>query len=351
MSEAIVLSTLARELGAELYIPEGSSVQPTAVVRGVAPIHGAKDGHVTFLTNPQYESHAATTPATAVITAKRIASCPRAQLVHKNPYWAFAMTAQRFFKHDDGPIGVSPLAYVHADAKIGQGVTIYPHAYVAEKAVIGDHAVLYPGVFVGRGAVVGERSVLRANVVVEHGVKVGRRVLVHGGSVLGADGFGFAPGEQSIAKIPQIGTVVVGDDVEIGGLTTVDRGALTDTVIGEDSKLDSAVHIGHGSKTGKHCMVCGMAGMAGSATLGDWVTVAGLSGIVNNVTVGDRITVGGMSAPTKDLEGEGKTFIGYPAMEAGDWRRQIVLMRNLPKLLDRVKELEAKLASLESRNA
>ena len=342
----VTLSDLAARLKAELVLPAGAAADLTdRPLTGLAPIAHAQDGQVTFLVSDEYARHLETTGATAVIVKAALPSARFAQLVHRNPYWAFAKTAQLFFPLKTEAAGVSAKAHVDPTAEVAASATVYPFAYVGARARIGERAVLYPGVYVGDGAQIGADTVLRANVVVEHGVRIGERCLVHGGAVLGADGFGFAPGEGELAKIPQVGSVVIGDDVEIGGATTVDRGALEDTRLGRGTKLDSHVHVGHGSQTGEYCLMCGLSGLAGSVKLGNWVTVAGHSAVDNRVEMVDGATLGGFSAMTKDAPAK-DVYLGFPAQPAGAWRRMIVRQRNLDALEARVKELETKLAAL-----
>lgn len=333
------LSAIAKLIGAELVT--GKNADGDTEITGVAPIAAAKPGELTFLTDLAFASHLAQSSAAAVIIAKAAVDVPAAQLVHNNPYFAFAKAAQIFHAPLRGNGKISDRAEIAQSAKLGQGVTVHAFVTVADDAVIGDGVELFPGVYVGRGAIIGKDSVLRANAVLEYGCKLGERVLVHAGAVIGADGFGFAPGETEIAKIPQIGAVTVGNDVEIGPNTTIDRGAMHDTMIGNGTKLDSHVHVAHNCVIGEHCMLCGMSAMAGSAKLGNWVILAGGTCVDNKVEMGDRTTLGGFSAMTKDTDGPG-VYIGFPAQPGGEWRRQIVMQRRLPELLKRIKDLEAK---------
>jgi UDP-3-O-[3-hydroxymyristoyl] glucosamine N-acyltransferase len=336
----LTVAELARRLGATLVAGAGTGSQ---AVTGVAPIAQAKAGDLTFVASPDFARHVATTAATAVLLKEAVPGLKAAQLVHRNPYFAFAKAAQLFHPPRHESPGHSPKAHVEPGAVVAPSATLYPFAYVGARARIGERAVLYPGVYVGADAVIGEGTVLRANVVVENGVTVGSRVLVHGGAVLGADGFGFAPGEGELAKIPQIGKVVIADDVEIGGLTTVDRGALEDTRVGRGTKLDSHVHIGHGAVLGERCMMCGQSGLAGSAKLGDGVIVGGGAAVDNRCELAPGVVVGAVSAVTKDLPDPG-VYLGFPAMPAGEFRRMTARMRRLGELEDRVKALEAALA-------
>lgn len=342
----ISIGDLAKELGAVLHAPkQGDDSRAEAILlTGVAPLGSAQAGQLSFLANPEYAKLLPSTKASAVIVAKESAECDAVQLIHSNPYWAFAKSSQFFFKPESFAPGVSVQAYVAPTARVGKDVTILPNAFVAEDAHIGDGVVLYPGVYVGKGAQIGSGTVIRANAVIEHGVIIGRRGLIHGGAVIGADGFGFAPGEKSIAKIPQIGRVVIGDDVEVGGLSTIDRGAMADTIIGDGTKIDSHVHVGHNVVIGKNCMLCAFSGIAGSAKLGDWVTLAGHAAVNNHVVIASRVTVGAMSGLTKSAPVSG-VYMGFPAQPASEWRRQTARVRRLQELEERVKKLEALLAA------
>lgn len=332
------LHDLAARLKGELHGPGDLEIT------GIAAIADASPGEVTFLVSADYEKYLATTRASAVIVGAKRPDVSLPQIVHKNPYWAFAKTSQLFHQRPRPAAGVSPHAIVAADAVIDPSATIMPLAFVGAGARIGQRVVLYPGVYVGAGTQIGDDSELRANVVVEDGLTIGARVLIHGNTTLGADGFGFAPGEGELAKIPQVGGVVIGDDVEIGACTTVDRGALDDTKIGRGTKLDSHVHVGHGTHVGEHTMLCGFCGVAGSARIGNWVVCGGHSAINTKTVIADGSQLGAMSALTSSPEGKG-TFLGFPAMPAGEWRRQVVMMKRLPDLEKRLKALEARLGA------
>ena len=341
----MLLSELARYLGAELIPPPSAADGWDLDVRGVEPIATARAGSVTFITSEDFAQFLGTTAASAVIVAKPRPEVKGAQLVHKNPYWAFARTAQVFYPPKKEVAGLAPTAHIDPAAEVDATATVYPFAYVSAGAKLGPRVVLYPGVYVGEGAVIGADTVVKANVVIEAGVRVGKRVLIHAGTVLGADGFGFAPGADGHAKIPQIGGVVINDDVEIGALSTVDRGALEDTVVGRGTKMDDHTHLAHGTSTGEHCIMCAYAALAGSSHLGNWVVIGGHTGVTNKVRLADRVQVGACSGVTKDLDEEG-VYIGFPAQPAGEWRRHIARARRFSALEDRIKALETTIATL-----
>ena len=332
------LKDLSELLGGELF---GISATQAALlqVSGIAAIDKAGPKEVSFLINPEYMKYAATTRAAAVIVGKQIDDCSNPQILHKNPYWAFAKTAQ-LFAPDRVELGEkSGQAYISPSAKLGKNVSIYPFVYLSDGCEIGDDCVLFPGVYIGRNAKIGNNCILRASVTIEDGIIVGDRVLIHGNAVIGADGFGFAPGSDDIAKIPQVGIVRIGDDVEIGGGSTIDRAAMGETLIGNGCKLDSSIHIAHNVQLGEHTMMCGGAFVAGSAKVGKWNILAGSSSVNNHVVLADRVTVGALAGVTKSLSEPGE-YMGFPAIPAGEWRRQVAGVRRLKELTERVRRLE-----------
>ena len=333
----IEVKELAERLGATLHIPNGADA--TVVVENVGPVDKATSKDVTFLINPDYFKYAPTTKAAAVIVGSVIVDCPRLQIVHSNPYWAFATAFQMFVdpRVESGSIDES--SWVSAEAEIGKNVTIYPGVYVSEGVSIGDSSVLFPGVYLGRGVKVGAKTILRSNVVVEDGCILGDRVLIHGNTTVGADGFGFAKGESNHAKIPQIGIVRIEDDVEIGAGCTIDRAALGETVIGRGSKLDSSVHVGHGAKIGAHGILCSGAAIGGSAKLGEWVVLAGSTSVSNNVELADHVKIGALAGVTKSLRQAGE-YMGFPAVAANQWRREVAAVRRLKSMEERISNLE-----------
>ncbi len=340
------LDQIAETLGARLVMPAGAPPPAAVEIEGVAPLDRAGPRQLSFLASAGFARHLPATRAAAVILAAESDACPVPQLVHPKPYWAFARVSQLFWQPPRPATGVDERAWVAADAELGEEVAIAPFAYVGPGARLGDRVALFPGAYVGAGAVVGEDSVLRANAVVEEGVRVGARALIHAGAVLGGDGFGFADGEGEIAKIPQTGSVELGDDVEVGANSSVDRGALEDTLIGSDTKLDSLVQVGHGARVGHHARLCAFSAIAGSARLGNWVIIAGHGGVNNQCELPDGSTLAAMSAITKTVREPGQ-YAGFPAVPAAEWRKTVAASRRLPQLLERVRRLEARLAELE----
>ena len=336
----ISLIELATKLNGVLHCAANDSDVPT--ISGVAPIDSAKGHELTFLTSAAYFQFAATTKAGVVIVGKLAEDCTRPQIVHENPYWAFATAFQMFVGTRPESGLIDPRAYVSKSATVGENVTIYPGAYISEGCVIGNHSVIFPNSYLGRDVKIGESTIIRANVVIEDRCILGSRVFIHGNTTIGADGFGFAPGRDSIAKIPQVGIVRIEDDAEIGAGSTVDRAAMGETVIGRGAKLDSGVHIAHNVHIGEHTIVCGGACVAGSAKIGNWVILAGGTSISNHVEIGDRVVIGALAGVTKSIKIPGE-YMGFPAMPAKEWRREIASIRRISSMNERLNRLEERL--------
>lgn len=339
------LSELARLIGAELRAPRDAA---DLDIRGVATLDQAGPDQLTFLTNPRFASKAATTRAAAIIVAAPLAEVDKPQLVSSNPYAAMAKASQRFYERRHTFSGQSELAYVHPSAEVDESATLYPFAFVDQGAKVGPGCVLYPHSYVGIDAVLGARCVLYPAAVVMETCKLASDVVVHGGAVLGADGFGYAPTREGIEKIPQIGGLVVGEACEIGSTSSVNRGAFEDTTLGKGVKLDSHVHIAHGVGVGDFSMVCGLAGIAGSAKVGKRYIGAGQSGVAPGVEAGDNVTLGAQSGLIVSVSEKGE-YLGFPAVPAAEWRRQTVSLGKLPELLKTVRKLEQRIAELEKR--
>ena len=332
----LTIRDLADKLGATLKLPPGAS--DNTIVQGVAPIDTATAQDVAFLINPDYYKFASSTQAAVVIVGSFVEQCQRPQLIHRNPYWAFAFSAQLFqvARHESKTI--DSRALISKKAAIGHDVTVYPNVYVSDGVVIGDGSVLFPGVYLGRGVKIGRNCILRANVVVEDSCVLGDRVLIHGNTTVGADGFGFASSDSGHLKIPQTGIVFIEDDVEIGAGCTIDRAAMGQTFIGRGTKLDSSVHVGHGAKIGAHGILCSGVAVGGSAKIGDWVVLAGAASVSNNVELTDHVTIGALAGVTKNLRESGE-YMGFPAVPANQWRREVAGVRRLKSLEEKFRNI------------
>jgi len=346
------VSIAARTL-AELAALVGGKVvgNGEVAIQRVAPIHEAVTGEITFLTNPRYARHLEGCQASAVIVgvgaaAAYLGRSNLAFLETADPYAAFARILQLFSPPAPLPQSCSSQASVDASAIIADGVTIFPHVYVGARAKVGRNSALYPGVFVGDDAEIGCDSVLHPNVVVRHGCRVGDRVTLHAGVVIGSDGFGYAGRGESRVKIPQVGVVVVEDDVEIGANTTVDRATLGQTVICRGVKIDNLVQIAHNVNIGEHSVVAAQAGIAGSTKIGRHVTIAGQAGIVNHVEIGDGVTIGPQSGIPKSVPAGAVLSGGIAAAPHHEWLKVMTLLPQLPKLWASVRVMERQIAEL-----
>lgn len=338
------LIEISKLIGAELH---GSSDAAELEISAVAPIDRAESGSISFIASADYEKFLDQTQASAIICKKVYPKLKLPQLIHHHPYLAFAKIALQFFKPEHGFKGISEQAYVAESATLESDITLFPHVFIGPGAKIGRGAVIYPGVYVGAGAIVGTESILYPNVVIGDRCQIGSRVMIHAGTVIGADGFGFVKGEQEIVKIPQTGIVVIEDDVELGGLCTVDRATMGETRIKRGTKFDSKVHIAHNVEVGENCLFSALTGVAGSAKIGNWVTSGGNAGFNGHIEVGDGVTIGAKAGVTASL-GAGGVYMGFPAVPAQQWRKQHVYIKRLPDYEKRVKELERRLAELEA---
>ena len=320
------------------------------VIRRFAAIDEAGPGEITFVANPRYQRYLDRCAASAVIVGPGIVKeapsvAGKAYLETPNPYLAFAKILQIFHPPATGDQQISPLASIADSAHLGEKVTLYPNVFVCADARVGSGSVLYPGVFVGEGAHVGKDCVLYPQAVIRERCRLGDRVILHPGVVIGSDGFGYARDGDARIKIPQIGTVEIEDDVEIGANTTVDRGTLGRTVIGRGTKIDNLVQIAHNVSIGEHCVIAAQAGIAGSTRIGRAVTLAGQVGVVNHVTIGDGATIGPQSGVAQSVPAGAVLSSGLPAAPHHEWLKVMALLPHLPKLWRLVRGLEKQVAN------
>jgi len=334
VGNSLLLSDLARKIGAKLQ-GEDSEVD------GIASIEEAGPGQVTFLSNPKYARLARETRASAMIAKTPVPEAGCAFLLSPNPYYAFACAVEVFHPPRRPAAGVSPLSSVHPRASLGRDVSIGPFVVVEEEAVVGDRCALMAGVYVGRAASVGEDTLIYPNVTLYHEVRVGKRVILHAGCVVGSDGFGFAPSAEGYRKIQQVGTVEIGDDVEIGANTTIDRAALGVTRIGRGTKLDNLIQVGHNVVIGKDTVIAAQAGISGSCKIGNQVMIGGQEGLAGHLEVGNGVMLGAKSGVASSISAaETPAWSGVPAMPHKTWLRMAMLLPSLPELFRRVRRLE-----------
>jgi len=329
------LADLARRFALDLRGDGGVCID------GVASLATAQETQLGFLANPRYRGELKTTQAAAIVLrAEEAEHFPRAALVAKDPYVAFAKIAALFeHKAADVP-GVHPSAVIAADAQIAASASIGPFCVVEAGASVGDGAQLGPHCHVGTDCHVGAQSRLVARVTLVTRVRLGQRVLVHTGAVLGADGFGLAVDKDHWIKVPQLGGVVIGDDCEIGANTTIDRGALEDTVLEEDVRLDNQIQIAHNVRIGAHTAMAGCSAVAGSAKIGRWCLIGGGAGVLGHLEIADKVTITSMALVTHSIHEPGEYSSGTPIQDNRAWRRNAARFKHLDELTRRVQALE-----------
>lgn len=336
------LSELAGLLGAEL---SGSG---DTEITGAAGVREAREGHITFITGKNYLKDLERSRASAVLVPTDTPDMPLPLLRVKNPRLAFAQVIELFYVKPYNPTGVSDRAAVGKDVTIGKDCSIHPFAVLADKVRIGNRVTIYPGVFVGQESVIDDDSVIYANASIGHKIAMGKRVIIHSGTVIGSDGFGFVTEGGKHHKIPQVGGVIIEDDVEIGANCSIDRATLGNTLIKKGTKLDNQVQIAHNVTIGEHCLLAGQVGIAGSSTLGNYVVLGGQAGVADHISVGDRVMAGGGTAITKDVEA-GRIIAGFNAMPIRDWLKVQVILPKLSELNKSIKRLEKQLQEMKEQ--
>ncbi len=313
------------------------------VIRGVASLAKAQDDQLAFLANPRYAADLPKTRAGAVVLrAEHAPACPVPALIAKDPYLAFARIAVLFERAPAPAAGVHPTAVIASGARIDPAASIGACCVIEDGAVVEAGAVLGPHCIVGPGCTVGAQSRLVARVTLVTRVRLGKRVLVHAGAVLGSDGFGIARGEDGWVKVPQLGGVRVGDDCEIGANTTIDRGALDDTVLEEDVRLDNQIQIAHNVVIGAHTALAGCSAVAGSARIGRDCLIGGGAGVLGHLEIADRVTITAMSLVTHSIREPGTYSSGAPLEENRRWRRNTARIRQLDDMARRLAALEGR---------
>ena len=310
-------------------------------IGGVATLANAGAGQLAFLSNGRYAAQLAATGAGAVILREEhLADCPVDALIAADPYVAYAKIAALYERQPAAAPGIHPTAVVDGTARIGAGASIGPCCVVAAGAAIGEGAVLGPHCIVGEDCTVGAQSRLVARVTLVTRVTLGRRVLVHPGAVIGSDGFGLAFERDHWVKIPQLGGVRIGDDCEIGANTTIDRGALDDTVLEEDVRLDNQIQIAHNVRIGAHSALAGCAAVAGSAKIGRYCMIGGNAGVLGHLELADRVTITAKSLVTHSIREPGEYSSGTPLQENRLWRKSAARFKHLDDFARRLAALE-----------
>jgi len=329
------------ELAAKTNVSLNDQQYAELSISAFAPVQSAAPGQISFIANPKYKKYLADTQATAVIVHPSLVDeCKGAALISQNPYTTYARIANLLSPAHMPEPQIHSSAVIDESAVIGEGCFIGPNCVIEAGAELAENCYLAAGVYIGRSSKVGGGSRLNANVSIYNGCQLGERVIVHSSAVIGADGFGFANEDGQWIKVPQTGGVNIGDDVEIGASTTIDRGAIEDTVIENGVKLDNQIQIGHNVHIGAHTAIAGCSGVAGSTTIGKHCTIAGMCAIVGHIQLVDHVHITVMSLITKSISKAGSYSSGTGFEETASWRKNSVRFKQLDVISRRLQQLE-----------
>lgn len=344
MMQYYTIEELSKKLGAP-FKGDGS-----VKITGVSPLETAKQGEASFLDNLKFRKYLKTTKASVVILSeKSLAECSTNVLITSSPHYIFAKLAGLFLQLPPRKAGIHPSVVLGENTTIPASVSIGAHCVIGDNAVIGENTIIEPGVVIGNDCKIGSDCRIWANVTLYYKVSIGNKVQIHAGAVIGADGFGLAQSPLGWEKVPQLGTVIIQDEVEIGANTTIDRGALENTEIGFGSKLDNQIQVGHNVKIGTHTVIAGCTGIAGSTKIGNHCMIGGGSCFAEHLEICDKVVIAGMSGISKSITEAGiYSSAQLPVMPIHMWRRYIVAMRQIDKIQTTVKQLEKNLLSEES---
>jgi UDP-3-O-[3-hydroxymyristoyl] glucosamine N-acyltransferase len=343
--QTYTLGQLAQRLGATL---RGAADTP---ISGLATLQEAQAGQLSFLANPQYRKFLPGNQASAVLLSPADAEgYGGAALVVANPYLAFAQLSHLFDPRPVAIAGVHPTAVIAADAQVHASASIGPYVVIESAAQIGAGTSIGAHCFIGARSIVAEGGWLAPRVTLYHDVRIGKRVVIHSGTVIGADGFGFAKEAGAWQKIAQIGGVLIGDDVDIGAGTTIDRGALADTIIGDGVKLDNLIMIAHNAQVGDHTAMAGGAGISGSSKVGKHCVIAGRAGLVGHIEVCDNVLITAMSMITRSITEPGSYSSGTVMQPSAEWRKSAARFRQLDDMARRLQQLEKRLAAVTAND-
>ncbi len=313
---------------------------PNIIIKSASTLGRAGEGDISFLVNRKYQKQLRTTKASAVIVGKETIDSSAPLLIAEDPYYAFMQIMVLLHGHrKHKKVGISQRASVSDSAKVGVDCHIHDFVTISDEAKIGDGCIIYHGVCIGKNVKIGNDSIIYPNVAIYEGSKIGNRVIINANTTIGEDGFGYASYKGVHHKIPQIGEVIIEDDVEIGACCGVERGTLGDTVIGQGSKLGDMVTIGHGTKIGQHCLLVAQVGIAGSTTLGNHCVVGGQVGIVGHINIGNNVTIAAQAGVVNNIP-DGQVVLGAPAIEANQGKRAYSMIQYLPEMRQSIRSLQ-----------
>ena len=341
MTNSFSLEQLAKEIGGTF---KGDA---SLILKGVAPIEKAGSDDITFLTNPRYTSALAHTKASAILTDKELPGVEKSFLLSSNPYSALAKVIGLFYPTLKRPAGIQVGAWVDTQAKVHKTASIAPGVVVSAGAHIGSGTVLYPGVFIGENTSIGENCIIYSNVSIRENCVLGKRVILQPGVVVGSDGFGFAKEGEEYRKIPQVGNVIIEDDVELGANVCVDRAVLGSTLIGKGTKLDNLIQVGHNVIIGANTVIAAQTGISGSTQVGNNVIMGGQVGLAGHLKIVDQVALATRTGVMEDILEKG-VYWGSPSLKMSDEMKNVAVYRRLPELMKRIRLLEKELEKIQN---
>lgn len=344
-SSPVVIGDLAKKLG--LTVKGNSNQQIT----NIAPLDNMQPGSLSFLTNPRYQKHLTELSDCVVVLADKFYKEDQqfTAIISENPYLTYAQIVTELFPIHRGDAGIHPHSQVHDSVMLGQGTHVAANCFIDENSQLGSNVHVSAGVAIGKNVTIGDDTYIYPNVTLCDDTIIGERCIIYPGAVVGADGFGLANDNGKWYRVPQIGRVVIGNDVEIGVNTTIDRGALEDTVIADGARLDNQVHVAHNVQIGENTAIAGQVGIAGSTKIGASCTFGGAIAINGHIEIGDNVHVTGMSMVTHNLKQPGLYSSGIPTDENRKWRRNVARFQHLDELAKKVKALENRLGSSDDK--
>ncbi len=320
---------------------------PSVDITGVSAIQDAHLGDITFLAAKVNLQNSCSTNASAIITKKKIDGVSQSMLIVDNPQLAFAKTLELFHNKPFKSLGISRESVIGSKVTIAGDISVYPHVCISNNVTIGKRVTIYPFVYIGENVSIGDDTVIYSNVTIRENVTIGKKAIIHPGAVVGSDGFGYVKDREKQYKIPQVGGVVIEDDVEIGANVTIDRATVGNTIIGCGTKVDNLVQIAHNVKIGRNCIIIAQVAIGGSVEIGDGVVLAGQVGVRDHIKIGNGVMVGAQSGIGHDISDK-QIFSGSPAIPHKEWLRAQSIYEKLPGLLKRLRELERKIKKEDS---
>ncbi len=333
------LKEIVKQIKGKLFVPVGLVADEEQQITGISSLEKARESDLTFLADRKYLQSISASKAKIIIVREPLVDLAKVQILHPHPQLAMAKLSQIFNKLTHSFSGISQKASIDPSAQIGRDVTIYDFAFVGPHTTIDDGAVIYPHVYIGAKARIGAETVIFPNVVIMDSCEIGARCIIHAGAVIGGDGFGFVPTADTLEKVPQVGVVVLEDDVEIGALCSIDRATFNETRIRQGAKLDSHVHVGHNVDVGSQTMLCAHVAIGGGAKIGNRCIASGLTGIAPGIELCDGSMFGGHSGVYQSVT-QPQEYYGSPAVAAKQWMKQNAALTRLPELIKRVSHLE-----------